>query len=72
MYVNARLEVRLSSPLTVNALVARAHADDAVALVVENLRAGEFGEDVDARLLALLSEPGRQLVERDDVVAVIL
>jgi hypothetical protein len=70
--VHARLEIRSRLSFPVHTLIARADAYDAVGLVVEHLRAGEFGEDVDARLLALLAEPSRQLIQRDDVVTVIL
>jgi hypothetical protein len=68
--VDARLEVRLLVAVLVDPLVARAHADDAIALV-EELRAREAGEQVDALRLSLARHPLDELVEADHVVAVV-
>ena len=70
--IDARLEVWLSLPFLIDALVAGAHADDAIVLVVKHFSAGKLREDIDARLFALLAQPGGQTIERNDVVAVIL
>ncbi len=70
--VNAGLEVGLRLPFFVYALVARAHANYAVLFVVKHLRARKLREDVDARLLTLLAKPGRQAIQRDYVITVVL
>ncbi len=69
--VHARLVGRLGLAVLVDAHVARAHADDAVALD-EELVAGEAGVDLDADLLALLGEPLADVADRRDVVALLL
>ena len=69
--VDARLERRLRLAVLVDAAVAGAHADDAVALV-QHLARGEAGEEVDALGLDQPAQPLHEAVERDDVVAVVL
>ena len=53
-----------------DAAIAGADADHAVA-VDQHLLAGKPGEDVDALGFDLLRQPLRELVQRDDVVAVV-
>ena len=69
--VDARLERALSAAVLVESAIAGAHADHARA-VVEHLRCGKPREDVHARGFDLTGEPLHELVERDDVVAVVL
>src|SRR3977135_2155626 len=52
-------------------LVACAHADDAVLFVIEHIGAGKFRKDVDAGFFTFLAEPGRQTIQRNDVVAMV-
>ena len=54
--VDARLERRLLLAVLVDAAIAGADADDAIA-VVQHFRRGEAGEDVDAFRLDLPAEP---------------
>ena len=72
MQIDTRLEIGLRLSFLVNSLVARANTDDVVLFVIQHLRAGKVREDVDASLFAFLAEPGRQAIQRHDVVAVIL
>ena len=64
-------EVVLGLAVLVDALVFGNHAGDAV-FFVEQFPAGELREDVDALLFDQAAEPFHELVERNDVVAVIL
>ena len=66
----AGLEVGFRMSFFVDALVVSANAGDAVALE-KQFRSGESGEDRDAGFFDLASEPLHELVQRDDVVAVI-
>ena len=68
--VDARLERGLARAAAVEPLVAGPHAGDPVA-VEQHLRAGEAGEDIDARFLHEARQPLDEAVERDDVVAVV-
>ena len=68
--VDPRFERRLAFSVPVDAAVAGAHPDDPVPLV-EQLRAGEPGEHVDAGRLDLPAEPLHEAIERDDVVTVV-
>ena len=70
LQVIARLEVRFRMSFFVDALVVSANAGDAVALE-KQFRSGESGEDRDAGFFDLASKPLHELVQRDDVVAVI-
>ena len=63
-------EIVLGLAVLVHALVTGDDAGDAGALIDE-LGAGKMREDVDARLFHELTEPLHQLIERDDVVAVV-
>ena len=69
--VDARLEGPLPLPIPPDAAVARPHAQRATT-GVEHLAAREPGENVDALLLGQPGQPSDELVQRDDVVAVIL
>ena len=62
--VDARLEVALPLAVLVDALVARAHAHDALAFV-EQLGGREAREQVDAARLRLLRQPLDELVQAD-------
>ncbi len=68
--VDARLERRLPRAVAVDAAVAGADADHAVA-VGENLLPGKPREEIDAAPVHLLGQPADEPVERHDVVAVI-
>ena len=70
LQVVARLEVRFLLAVLVDALVVGAHAADASGFE-QQLRAGEAGEDRDAGLFHFAAQPLHELVDRDDVVAVI-
>src|SRR5579885_409282 len=71
------LEVRLWLAVLVDAFVVGANAGHTHSLRVDavvfkqELRAGKSGEDRDAGLFDFLSEPFYELVDRDDVVAMI-
>ncbi len=69
--VGAELDGALGLAVLADAAVARAHANHPGA-VVEHVLAGKAHEQVDAFGLDLPRQPLRELVERDDVVAVIL
>ena len=68
--VDARLIARLVLAVLADAAIARADADDAIALH-QDVGAGESGEEIDAFALDETRQPLDELVERDDVVAVI-
>ena len=70
--IDARFEIGLLLPFPVDAFVASAHADDAVILAIEHFGAGKLRKDVHARRFALLSKPGCQTVQRNDVIAMIV
>src|SRR6266404_5881952 len=61
--IDAGFEVRFPLSFRINSFVAGAHAQHAITFVIEHLRAGELGEDIDAGLLALLAQPGGQAIE---------
>ena len=63
-------EVRVPAP--VRSFVAAPHTEHAIVFVVKQIRAGELGKDVHARCFTLFAQPGRETIQRDDVVAVVL
>src|SRR5213593_1782389 len=71
MDINSRFEIAARTPGFVDALVACAHAGDGIS-VNEELCAGESGKYIDAGFFDLFAEPSRELVQRDNVIAVIL
>src|SRR5436190_21415770 len=68
--VDARLEGRLRLSMLVDAAIAGAHAEDSCALH-QDVLPREAGEEIDVRRLDLARQPADELVERDDVVAVV-
>jgi hypothetical protein len=69
--VDAGLVVGLLLAVLVDALVAGAHADHAIA-VMQQFGGGEAGEDLDAELLDLRREPAHEPRDRHDAVAVVV
>src|SRR5688572_5727863 len=69
--VDARFEGRFLLAMLADAAIARAHANHARAIHQDVLRR-ESGEQVDAFRLDLSGQPADEVIERDDVVAVIL
>ena len=60
--IDTGLEIRFALPFLADSFVAGAHADHAVAFVVQQLGAGKFRENVDAGCFALLAQPGGQAI----------
>src|SRR5262245_8410955 len=69
--VGPRLVILLRLAVLADALVARAHAYDPVVLVVEQLGAGEFGNEHDVRRLDDGPQPAYKLVQTYDVFTVV-
>ena len=69
--IHTRLERGLALAMLVDAAIAGADADDAIA-IEEDFGGGKAGEDVDAFRLDQAAEPLDEPVQRDEVVAVIL
>jgi hypothetical protein len=69
--VDAGLEGWLRVAVLVDAAVGRAYSDDAFA-VHEDVLTGEPGKKVDTCSLNLTGKPSNELIQRNDVVAVIL
>src|SRR3989442_1315527 len=59
--IDSGLEIRLGLARLVDALVARPDAGHGIA-IVEHLRAGKFGEDINSSFFALLTEPAHHFV----------
>src|SRR5437762_2854635 len=70
--VDAGFKGRLLLAVSVNAAIAGADTDDARRGVEQYFRRWKTGEDIDALSFHETGEPLDELVERDDVVAVIL
>ena len=70
LQIVAGVEVGFLVSLFVDTFVVSANAGDAVALE-KQFRSGESGEDRDAGFFDLASEPLHELIQRDDVVAMV-
>src|SRR5262249_30426201 len=70
--VGAGLIILLRLAVLADALVAGAHADDPIVFIVEQLGAGEFRNEHHVRRFDNRAEPADQLIQTDDVFAVVL
>ena len=70
--IHAGLVVRTRRAVAQQAHIAHPHPLDGARVVEQRFGSGEAGEQIDAQALGFGCEPGRELAQRDDIVAVVV